>query len=300
VEKDFEGVDMEAVYHNARNGGGSSVTTVSKKTSAKTSTGSSTTTKKTTTTTKKSTSTKREYGYDENGNFNADLARQQIEADRMADIRRMQAERTGRLSGSSGSSATSGSSSASSVKFDGNNSNTTVATNTGTRSRTATTKTTAQKNLVSACIHGDQVVTAGGTVRMRLLEDLHLDGVTIPASTIFYGTAQISGERMMVSVKTLRYGDHIADVKVSVYDNDAIEGLNLPDNVKSQIAKMASANSTSGANTDVASVVKKSNPVTSIVTSTVGTVVDAAKSIGANRIQEVKVNLKSNYKIYIR
>ena len=64
-------------------------------------------------------------------------------------------------------------------------------------------------NLFRACIHGDQTVVTGSTVRMRLLQDVTLSGMKIPANTLFYGVATLGANRLDVVVSNLKVGDNL-------------------------------------------------------------------------------------------
>lgn len=162
----------------------------------------------------------------------------------------------------------------------------------GVRKRTKNGATAAaQKNLVTACIHGDQKVSSGSPVRMRLLEDLRIDNIIIPKNTIFYGIAKIGGERLSISVNSIKYNNYIANVNYTVYDNDAIQGLNLPENIKNELLKQSTSSGVSNIELPTAS-----GTVGDIITSTASVV----KGVTTSSIKELKVSLKSNYKIFIK
>ncbi|MCQ2208700.1 MAG: conjugative transposon protein TraM [Paludibacteraceae bacterium] len=162
-----------------------------------------------------------------------------------------------------------------------------------TRKRSTSKQVSSNKNLIQACIHSTQTVSAGSTVMMRLLEPIKLsDNSIIPENTIFYGVAQISKDRMTISVTSIKYGNHIEKVNYTIYDNDAIQGLNLPDNVKNQIAKQTSSSAID--NVDIPS--PSSNPVGNVIKGTTSVI----KSISKSKVEEVKVTLKANYKIFIK
>ena len=58
---------------------------------------------------------------------------------------------------------------------------------------------------VRACVAATQVVRAGSTVQLRLLEAVRIDGVVIPRNTLLYGLATISGMRLQVTVSSVEY-----------------------------------------------------------------------------------------------
>ena len=107
----------------------------------------------------------------------------------------------------------------------------------GKRTRRQQASMPSSNTLFKACIHGDQTVVTGSTVRMRMLEDAVVCGMKIPANTLFYGVATLGANRMEVVVNNLKVGNTISPVSFVIFDNDAMEGLNLPNNMKAQAAK---------------------------------------------------------------
>ena len=107
----------------------------------------------------------------------------------------------------------------------------------GKRARRQQASMPSSNTLFKACIHGDQTVVTGSTVRMRMLEDAVVCGMKIPANTLFYGVATLGANRLEVVVNNLKVGNTISPVSFVIFDNDAMEGLNLPNNMKAQAAK---------------------------------------------------------------
>ncbi len=116
----------------------------------------------------------------------------------------------------------------------------------GKRMRKQQTAVPVSSNRFKACIHGDQTVVTGSTVRMRLLEDVTVAGMKIPANTLFYGMATLGASRLDVVVSSLKVGDNINPVSFVIYDNDAMEGLNLPNNLKEREADAEAADRRAG------------------------------------------------------
>ena len=61
----------------------------------------------------------------------------------------------------------------------------------------------AEKNTIAACVHGNQTVTDGQSVRLRLLEATDVGGVRIPRNTLVVGAARVQGERLGVEITSL-------------------------------------------------------------------------------------------------
>lgn len=153
-----------------------------------------------------------------------------------------------------------------------------------------------KKNLIKAAIYGDQTIVSGTPVKMRLLEPLLILGVEIPANTIFSGTASIGASRMKITVENFRYGTFMSPVSFIIYDNDAIEGLNLPNNMKAESARKMEQGLLQGVQLPISSI----GTVTSEVTSAITATTQVAKQILNQSLSQVKVQLKANYEIFLK
>lgn len=166
----------------------------------------------------------------------------------------------------------------------------------GKRTRRQQASMPSSNTLFKACIHGDQTVVTGSTVRMRMLEDAVICGMKIPANTLFYGVATLGANRLEVVVNNLKVGNTISPVSFVIFDNDAMEGLNLPNNMKAQAAKRMQQGLVQNIDMPLASI----GTMTSEITSAVNATTQIAKQILNMKLSQVKVHLKSNYQMYIQ
>lgn len=166
----------------------------------------------------------------------------------------------------------------------------------GKRTRRQQASMPSSNTLFKACIHGDQTVVTGSTVRMRMLEDAIVCGMKIPANTLFYGVATLGANRLEVVVNNLKVGNTISPVSFVIFDNDAMEGLNLPNNMKAQAAKRMQQGLVQNIDMPLASI----GTMTSEITSAVNATTQIAKQILNMKLSQVKVHLKSNYQMYIQ
>ena len=166
----------------------------------------------------------------------------------------------------------------------------------GKRARRQQASMPSSNTLFKACIHGDQTVVTGSTVRMRMLEDAVVCGMKIPANTLFYGVATLGANRLEVVVNNLKVGNTISPVSFVIFDNDAMEGLNLPNNMKAQAAKRMQQGLVQNIDMPLASI----GTMTSEITSAVNATTQIAKQILNMKLSQVKVHLKSNYQMYIQ
>lgn len=150
-------------------------------------------------------------------------------------------------------------------------------------------------NLIRACVHGNQTLISGGTVRLRLLEAIVLNGQEIPKNTIFYGTAGGGGTRLRITVENIRIGSYITPVSYIIYDNDAIEGLNIPNNLKAKAKKQAEQSLTSGIRLPLSSI----GTITAEITSAINAVSQTTRQIIQSYLNLIRIDLKANYQLYI-
>lgn len=154
---------------------------------------------------------------------------------------------------------------------------------------------TQKGNTISAVVQGEQTVMQGSTIKLRLLEDMKTEtGVIIPKGTSIWGVVSISSERLLVNISSVLLGKDLIQIQRTVYDIDGQKGINLPPNVKAEIAKRAEAQSIQNAPTD---------EITSgggIIEKSAGAVVNTAKGLLSRKAEEIKVTVKSNYQIVLK
>jgi conjugative transposon TraM protein len=95
-------------------------------------------------------------------------------------------------------------------------------------------------NAIEAVIHGTQELVAGATVRMRLLNDVTINSSFIEKDQFVYGTCAINDERLTIQINSIRSGNSLLPVSLSVYDLDGLEGIYIPGAITRDAAKQAS------------------------------------------------------------
>ena len=118
----------------------------------------------------------------------------------------------------------------------------------------------------------------------------------IPANTLFYGTATLGASRLDIVINNLKVGNSINPVSFLVFDNDAMEGLNLPNNMKATAAKRMEQGLVQNIDMPLSSI----GTMTSEVTSAINATTQIAKQILNMSLSQTKVHLKSNYIMYIQ
>lgn len=149
---------------------------------------------------------------------------------------------------------------------------------------------------IRACVAQTQVVRAGGVVRLRLLEEVSIDGVRLPRNTPLYGQASIEGMRLRIVVHSLEYEGRIFAVEASAYDLDGLPGLNIPDSRERRAVKEALASIGQDVGTSINVTKSAGQQVLSDLTR--GTM-RATTRYAAEKLKEVKVTLKADHRLYL-
>ena len=152
------------------------------------------------------------------------------------------------------------------------------------------------KNTISACIYGNQTVTDGQKVRLRLLEQMRVGEIIIAANSVVTGSARITGERLGIGITSIEYAGSIYNVKLNVYDTDGQEGIFIPGSMELNAAKEVAANM----GTSMGSSINISSDAGAQLASDLGKgLIQGTSQYIAKKMRTVKVHLKSNYRVML-
>ena len=158
------------------------------------------------------------------------------------------------------------------------------------------TAQTAGKNTISACVHANQTITDGQTVRLRLLEAMRVADKVIPRNTIVVGSARVQGERLGIELSSIEYGGTIIPVELSVFDSDGQEGIFIPGSMEIDAVKEIAANMGSS----LGSSINISTNAGAQLASDLGKgVIQGTSQYIAKKMRTVKVHLKAGYKVFL-
>lgn len=153
-----------------------------------------------------------------------------------------------------------------------------------------------ERNTISACVHNNQTVMEGQTVRFRLLEPMLVSGREIPRNALVVGTAKVQGERLAVVISSLEYQGNIIPVELTVYDTDGQAGIFIPGSMERSAAKEIAANM----GTSVGSSVNISTDAGAQLASDLGKgLIQGTSQYFAKKMRTVKVHLKAGYKVLL-
>ena len=152
------------------------------------------------------------------------------------------------------------------------------------------------KNTIRACIHGDQTIMDGQTVKLRLLEPLQAGNLVIPQNTLVSGTGKVQGERLDIVVSSIEYRGNLLPVELAVYDSDGQKGLSVPSSLEQEAAKEALANIGGGLGTSISFAQSAGQQIAMDLTRGV---MQGGSQYLAKKFRTVKVHLKAGYELML-
>ncbi len=152
------------------------------------------------------------------------------------------------------------------------------------------------KNTIRACVHNDQTLMDGQTVKLRLLEPLQAGNIIVPKNSLVSGSAKIQGERLEILVSSLEYAGNIIPVELAVYDSDGQKGLSVPSSLEQEAAKEAMANIGAGLGTSISFAQSAGQQVAMDITRGL---MQGGSQYLAKKFRTVKVHLKANYQVML-
>ncbi len=151
---------------------------------------------------------------------------------------------------------------------------------------------TGRELALAAVIDGEQTVTAGQTVELRLTEEAVVGGVRLPRDQQLSGKASLSGERVLITISSIRAGRLLMPVALEVYGLDGLPGIPA----KGSITREASKESAQEAMTGLG--LASLDPSLSAQAASAG--LQFAKSVASRKIRLVRVSLPSGYKVLLK
>lgn len=148
------------------------------------------------------------------------------------------------------------------------------------------------QNTIPAVIHETQTLVNGSTVKLRLMNDIFINGVLIPKDNFVFGTADLNGERLGIKINSVRYRNSLFPVELSVYDMDGMDGIYIPGAITRDVAKQSADRATQ--QLDVSTL----NP--SITAQAANAGIEAAKTLFSRKMKVVKVTVKAGYQVLLR
>ena len=155
-----------------------------------------------------------------------------------------------------------------------------------------------ESGLIKAIIDENIKAVDGSRVRLRLLDDVEVSGITLRKGTYLYATMSGFGnQRVKGTVKSVLVDDDIVKINLSIYDTDGMEGLYVPGSQFRDTAKdiASGAFSTSG---DLG-FTQSSNSFTQMGIQAVNNAFNKTSNAISKAIKKNRANLKYGTFVYL-
>jgi len=109
-----------------------------------------------------------------------------------------------------------------------------------------------KQTYISAILDEAQTVVSGSRIRIRLLDDIFIGDKLFKQGVYLYGLVSgFSAQRVNVDITSVLYGDQILKTKLTIYDNDGIKGLYVPNSDFKQLMQMAGSRMAQSSNMSI-------------------------------------------------
>lgn len=148
------------------------------------------------------------------------------------------------------------------------------------------------QNAIQAVIHETQTLVAGSTVKLRLVNDVYINGMLIPKDNFLFGEATLNGERLGIKINSMRYQNSLFPVQLSVYDMDGMDGIYIPGAITRDVAKQSADRAIQGIGLTTL------DPSLGAQAASAG--IETARDLISKKVKLVKVTVKAGYQVLLR
>ena len=148
------------------------------------------------------------------------------------------------------------------------------------------------QNAVQAVIYETQKAFSGSTIKLKLMDDVYINGMLIPKGNFIFGTGTINEDRLLILIKTILYKNNLLPVDLSVFDLDGIEGIYIPGSITNNVKKQT----TNDAIQNIG--LNSLNPT--IGAQAISTGIEAGKSLLTRKTKATKITVKAGYHVLLK
>lgn len=153
------------------------------------------------------------------------------------------------------------------------------------------------KNTIRACVHDNQTIIDGQSVRLRLLEPMRAGEMVIPRNALVTGMGKVQGDRLGIDITSLEYAGTIIPIELAVYDSDGQEGIFVPGSIELNAVKEVAANMGASLGTSVS--ITNQGAGDQLLTELGKGAIQGASQYISKKMKVVKVHLKAGYNILL-
>jgi hypothetical protein len=145
---------------------------------------------------------------------------------------------------------------------------------------------------IPAIIDGNQKVAAGGMVKLRLSDSVHIGSYTFPKGQSLSGLCAVTNQRLLLEIRNIRIGTSIMPVNLTVFSLDGMAGINAPE---AELGEAAG----NGANGALGSM-QFLGMDQSLGTQAASAGISAAKDLLGKKVKKIRVKLKGGTPVLLR
>lgn len=148
-----------------------------------------------------------------------------------------------------------------------------------------------EQNALRAVVHENQTLVSGATIKIRLEQDAYVQGQLIPKGSFVFGICTLTGERLEVSIHSIRKGSSIYPVSLIAYDMDGLPGIRIPGSINRDASKESSDRAIQAMSFGTL------DPSLGAQAASAG--IEAAKNLLSRKVKLIKVMVKAGYPLLI-
>jgi conjugative transposon TraM protein len=144
---------------------------------------------------------------------------------------------------------------------------------------------------IEAEVYDGQTLVSGSVIKLKLTNDIYVNGVLIPKNHFIHGTCALSGERLKVEINSIRSASAIYPVALSVFDLDGLEGIRVPGAIARDVAKQSSNQALQDVQLGTL------DPSIEVQAASAG--IETVKNLVSKKTKLIKVSVKAGYKVLL-
>ena len=149
------------------------------------------------------------------------------------------------------------------------------------------------RNTIRACVHGDQTIISGQSVRLRLLESMRVGRYVLPRNTLLTGEGRIQGERLGIEILQVEYDGNVIPVELPVLDSDGQAGIFIPASTEANAVREVAANMGQNLGTTIS--ITNQSAGDQLLSELGRGAIQGVSQYISKKMREEKVHLKSGY-----
>jgi conjugative transposon TraM protein len=153
------------------------------------------------------------------------------------------------------------------------------------------------RNTIRACVHGDQTVISGQSVRLRLLEAMRVGRHVLPRNTLLTGEGRIQGERLGIEILQVEYDGAVIPVELTVLDSDGQDGIFIPGSTEENAVREVAASMGQNLGTTIS--ITNQSAGDQLLSELGRGAIQGLSQYISKKMREEKVHLKSGYELML-